>query len=227
MVWDVAARVGVTAALVGRDFFQGACLRAPVQEIGRSNGELRPTLSRVAFINAHQLFRLRIGQRPQQYRADHRENCGVGADAERQRQHDDGCEPRRLAQHPQRIADILIKVGEHVPSPAFAEILFLHGGLPVLRNALDNDFSDRLFGAADFTGERGPVWNLRFGARFGFSGPDASRDRIVVGLVKLQRELLNNLLLACAAQIERRQMSADVQAPIRHRRPAQRARSRE
>ena len=44
------------------------------------------------------LLGMRIRQRPQEDRIDDREDCAVRADAERQREHRDQCEPRGLAQ---------------------------------------------------------------------------------------------------------------------------------
>ena len=53
-------------------------------------------------------------QRPQHHRVDDAEDGGVGADAERDGEHDGEREQRRLAQHSNRVA----KIVQHGPSRA-------------------------------------------------------------------------------------------------------------
>ena len=55
---------------------------------------------------AHQLLRRRIPERPQDRRVEDREDGGVGADAQRQRQQRDGGEHRTAPQRADRVAQI-------------------------------------------------------------------------------------------------------------------------
>ena len=54
----------------------------------------------------HQPLGILITHRPQQHRVDEAEDGAIGADAERERQHGDGREDRRLQQRAQRMAKI-------------------------------------------------------------------------------------------------------------------------
>jgi len=63
-------------------------------------------------------------QRPQQDRVDHAEDCGVGANAERERNHGHGGEAGIFHQHSQTIAYILKQLFKSVPSPHISAPFF-------------------------------------------------------------------------------------------------------
>ena len=73
---------------------------------------------RQALVDRHQLVAVRIGQRTQQQLIDDREDCGVGADAEGEREDDGEREARALAQaagHVFHVADEIFD--RHVTLP--------------------------------------------------------------------------------------------------------------
>ena len=57
-------------------------------------------------MNRVNIFRLFVGQLPQQDSVDDGEDGGVAADAECEREHGDGRESRAVSQHAHRIADV-------------------------------------------------------------------------------------------------------------------------
>src|SRR4029453_12743612 len=92
-------------------------LRPHVQEIRRRH---RRKLARTAHLveDADELFRVIVWERLEDDRVHHREDSGVCADAERQRQQGDDSEPRRTGQTAEPVADVLAKGVQQRPSPA-------------------------------------------------------------------------------------------------------------
>ena len=57
---------------------------------------------------------MRERQRPEQHRVDDAEDGGVHADAEREREDDDGSEAGPAAQHAQRVSNILEELIDYI-----------------------------------------------------------------------------------------------------------------
>ena len=57
--------------------------------------------------DAHELLRMREGQRPQQNAVHHAESGDIGANSQRQRQHRNNRKPGALEQHSERVAQVL------------------------------------------------------------------------------------------------------------------------
>ena len=76
-----------------------------ILKISRRHRELG--LARAAFKNTDQLFRFAIRQRFEQHAVDHAEDCSVGTDAEREREHGDGGEAGVLQQLPEGKSQII------------------------------------------------------------------------------------------------------------------------
>ena len=72
-------------------------------------------------LDADELVRLRVRQRVQQCRIDDAENRRCRSDAQGNRQHSDGGEAGRLAQHAQTVADVLPEVLAPQPPPRFVK----------------------------------------------------------------------------------------------------------
>ena len=111
--------------LDNRDIVERVAFALPDAEIRQVGGKRGIGLAQLRDDFAHQvkLLRLAIGKRPQQHAVHHRENGGVGADAEREREHRYGGEAGILAQHAQTIANIHEKVLKCGPLPDFAAAL--------------------------------------------------------------------------------------------------------
>ena len=71
-------------------------------------------------LNADELLGVRIRQRMQQGRIDDAEDCGGGANPQRDRQDRDHCETRRFAQHPKAEANVLEQRIDKIPAERFA-----------------------------------------------------------------------------------------------------------
>jgi hypothetical protein len=82
-------------------------LRAPVDEVQRRGGEAVDVPGGVRVDHAHELRRLRVGQRAKHRGVHDRENGRVEADAEREREDGHGGKARALAESPQRVTDVL------------------------------------------------------------------------------------------------------------------------
>ena len=83
---------------------------AELEELRRRDPELVEAHGREAAGQEHQLLGLRVGQRAQQHAVDDREDRGVGADAQGQREDRDQGEPGRAQQAPGGVADIAQQV---------------------------------------------------------------------------------------------------------------------
>ena len=103
----VARQVRAVARVVGRDVGCRTQRVAQVPHFGLGNRVLRDALSRKPAPDLHELLRAVEGERTQQHRVDHAEDDGVGADAERQREHGDGGEAGRLGQHANGVSKVL------------------------------------------------------------------------------------------------------------------------
>ena len=95
-------------------------LRAPRFEIRIRNAGFWNSLLQIGLKRGDQLLGMRVGQRLKQNRIHHAENCGVGADAQRQRQYRDGSEAGVFAQHAKCIARVLQKCLEPGRAAQFA-----------------------------------------------------------------------------------------------------------
>jgi hypothetical protein len=99
---------------VGRDLFELSLLGLQCQVVGKREP---PDVGRRVRVEADELVRIRVGERPQKRRVDRAEDGGRGADAEtdggddRQRHH------RRPAQPSKTDSKILREVFEHQPPP--------------------------------------------------------------------------------------------------------------
>jgi hypothetical protein len=78
---------------------------APVVEIGHRDAHVGDLIR--PFRGEDEPVRLRIGQRAQQHAVDDREDGGVGADAQRQRQHRDGGEAGAARELPRPVPQVL------------------------------------------------------------------------------------------------------------------------
>jgi len=100
-----AAQVPVSLPAKQRHVLEGAVLGLPVDEIGTGKGIL--SRCRFRLIQAEQLFRVAIRQRPQKDGFDDAEDRGIGTDSDRQRGSGDDCEARRLPEVSNSMAQIL------------------------------------------------------------------------------------------------------------------------
>jgi hypothetical protein len=80
--------------------------REEIVVFGLRHGHLTPFAAQQLGPEAHQLIRLRIRQRLEQHRVDHAEDRGVGADAQRERQHGHDGERRAPPEPAQRESKI-------------------------------------------------------------------------------------------------------------------------
>ena len=97
---------------------------------------------------SHQSLGLRIGQRPQQHSIHQAENRGVRADAQRQSQRRNHCEPRIFPQRARGIAQILQQIFQPRPRPLIVRHVLNHACVaqlaPRRRVRLRRRFSARL-----------------------------------------------------------------------------------
>ena len=103
---------------VGRDLLERAGLLPPVLEVRGRDAVARLRVHPIVLPDRHHPGGIAERQRPQQDRVDDREDGGVGADAEGERQHDDRGEAGTLPHQAQRVAKIL---EQHVETPLLAE----------------------------------------------------------------------------------------------------------
>ena len=103
---------------VARDLLESARLLPPVLEVRGRDVVARLRVQPIVLPDRHEAAGIAERQRAQQHGVDDREDGGVGADAERERQHDDRGETGALAHQAQRIAKIL---EQHVETPLLAE----------------------------------------------------------------------------------------------------------
>ena len=80
---------------------------------GRRDPELVEAERRELSGQIHQAFRLWIRERLQEHAVDDGKDRGVGANAERERQHGDGRKPWTAAQHAQPVPNIAHHIVEH------------------------------------------------------------------------------------------------------------------
>src|SRR5204862_5551365 len=82
---------------------------AQIDEVADRDELLGDAGAAIAMLELDEPVRLRIGQRPQQRRVDHREDRDVGADAERQREDRGEREARLANQEAERVAEIVLE----------------------------------------------------------------------------------------------------------------------
>ena len=92
--------------------FERALPRAQVDEIAKRDVGLGETGLDVAVPEHDELVGAVVGQRSEQNRFDHGKECGIGADAEGQREDGSRREGRLPPEDPQRLTDV---VGSHGP----------------------------------------------------------------------------------------------------------------
>jgi hypothetical protein len=102
----------------GGDVLEAAGLPPPVVEVRRGDEVARLPVQPIVLPDLHQLRRVAERQRPQQHAVDGAEHGRVGADAERQRDDDDGGVAGALPHQAQRVADVL---QQHVDTPLLAK----------------------------------------------------------------------------------------------------------
>ncbi|MDP7340395.1 MAG: hypothetical protein QGI10_04785 [Vicinamibacterales bacterium] len=99
-----------------------AALRAPVDQVGRR--DTVDLTGRSGLPDGDQPVRLGERQRTEQHAVDETEDRRVGADPERQRQHDGRCEAGAPPQLPDAIAHVLPKLIHDVAEPGGAPASF-------------------------------------------------------------------------------------------------------
>jgi hypothetical protein len=90
---------------IGGDVLERRRLTTPEIELGWRGAWSRPLWRGVQ--ERHDPARFRVGQRPQKDAVDHREDCRVRADAERQRQDGGECERGALPDRPPRVPQVV------------------------------------------------------------------------------------------------------------------------
>jgi hypothetical protein len=113
----------------------------------------------------HQSVRVCKRERAEEDRVQHREDRGVRADSERERQHGDAREGGRLAQHARRETDIEEDALERRPPPDLAGLLL----------------------------EKGDVPELPAGGRQGFGARQAARGELLGPLLDVRPDLLGDV----------------------------------
>ena len=98
------ARQRGASARLRREEVEHRVVALPIEKVERRDRV--PFALRRLFHHAHDAVRIRIWEGLEQHTVDEAEYCGVGANADRQRQHRDGRVTRALTQHPQRISQI-------------------------------------------------------------------------------------------------------------------------
>ena len=102
-----------TAEVVGGDILQHAGLLAPVVELGgRSNAKVA---IRRCVHHLHHAVGIRIGERLEQHRVHHREDGGVGSDAEGERGNRGDGEGRIADEHAQGVAEVAEEIAHVLP----------------------------------------------------------------------------------------------------------------
>src|SRR5215470_5917994 len=91
----------------GGDGFQTPALPAELEDIGGRQVPVINTKLSVIAPYPNQSLRTIIGQGAQEDCADDAENSRIGADAERQHEHCNGCEGRAATKRAKRVAEIL------------------------------------------------------------------------------------------------------------------------
>ena len=132
--------------------FQSKCCAGPVHSVAG------PPRRAQVLPDHHQPFGIRIGQRPEQQRVDDAEDCGVGADAQRQRDEGDHRERPCLQHHANGVPNILQKASVHDTSSNVLSHQFMcsirarrHGSISV--------------GVPSVDGARPPGWTERTACR--------------------------------------------------------------
>ena len=90
-------------ALRGGHVAEDVIAPLPLDEVPRRRGVPREAGRGSVLPDHHHAIGVGIGQRPQEHGVHGRENCGVGADAQRQRAHRHGGESGRVAQQPEAV----------------------------------------------------------------------------------------------------------------------------
>ena len=117
------SRQSQTIFLVGGHFLEHLILRAPILKIHVGGAVVKDPLFGQRGVDADQLFRLGKGERPEQHRVNHAENCGVGADAEGEREYGDDGEAGIFPQHARAVADVLKENFDGAEGPHIAASL--------------------------------------------------------------------------------------------------------
>jgi hypothetical protein len=118
LLWFGAAQVRLVGRRDGRDLLERRRMFAPIEEVGHRDRHVHPLAGGAAgewarLLYGHQPVRIRIRKRLEQQGVDYRKDRRVGADAERQGQHDRGGESDVFLQRPRRVAQVL----EHALAP--------------------------------------------------------------------------------------------------------------
>jgi hypothetical protein len=107
------------AVQVAAEVLDLASLRAPVVEIDRRDGRLKEIGRPIRGVDRIEPIGIRKRQRPQHHGVHDREDRGVRADAEGERQNRGGRKARRRGQPPQRVLNVVSNVPHEIPpSPA-------------------------------------------------------------------------------------------------------------
>ena len=114
------------ANAIGTQLLEHRVLASPIEVVERRNRVPLLADGGVALPHHDDLVRIGVGQRLQQHRIHHAEDCGVRADAEGERHDGDRGEPQISAHHPERISRVLCDVGQQRAGTDTARALF-HG----------------------------------------------------------------------------------------------------
>jgi hypothetical protein len=102
-----AGRQREAGAGLRRQQLETAVLGPPIQEVWMGRRERRPTLRRIALPDTDEMLGILVRQRPQHHGVHNREECGVGADAQRKRHQGDGREAGAPHERTSAVSDVL------------------------------------------------------------------------------------------------------------------------
>ena len=150
-------------------------------------------------VHVDEAFALRYRQALEERGVDEAEDRGVGADAQRQRQHGGDGESRLLAQHAGRVAQVVKDAAEAAAPRRSVRQRRRNARLPQRAHP-----SRQRIRAVELL-EREPPCVFRRGAL---------RAQLPVAIVEMLRELLDDLGLARRAEPQRRQPGPQILTPV-------------